>query len=56
MPIGEATREAAHEVGIPHPDGVVNADLTHEQAVHPSEGELHELDVLRSQMGGEGCY
>ena len=45
----------AYEVGIPHSDGVLHADLTHEKAVHPSERKLHELDVFCLQMRSQWC-
>ncbi|KAI3475783.1 hypothetical protein L1887_62780 [Cichorium endivia] len=39
------------EIGVPHADDVAHAHLAHEQAVHPSEGELHVLDALVVQVG-----
>lgn len=35
-----------YQVRIPHANGVLHADLSHQQAVHPSERELHKFDVL----------
>ena len=34
------------EVGIPHADRVPHTDLAHEEAVHPPETELDELDAF----------
>lgn len=41
-------REAVffRHVCVPHSDGVSDADLPHEETVHPPEGELYELDVF----------
>ena len=36
----------AHQIGIPHPYGILHAYFTHQETVHPPERELHELDVL----------
>lgn len=47
--VGESKMET-YEVGVPHADGILHADFPHEQAIHPPEGELHELHVLRLQM------
>lgn len=45
--------ERTHEVRIPHADNVLDAQLAHEEAVHPSERELDELDALLLQMRGK---
>lgn len=44
-------QQKTYQIGIPHSDGILNADLPHEKAVHPPESKLHELDVLNVQMG-----
>lgn len=45
-----------HKVGVPHPNNVLDAQLAHEQAVHPSERKLDKLDTLLPEVGGErGC-
>lgn len=36
----------SHHVSVPHPDGVLDAYLPHEETVHPPEAELYELDVF----------
>lgn len=46
----EQKMRGTYEVCIPHSNGILHANLTHEQTVHPSKGELHELDILRLQM------
>ena len=43
----------AHQIGIPHPHGILHADLAHQQAVHPPKRELHKLDALRGEVLGE---
>ena len=48
--------ERTHQIGIPHPNGILHADLAHQQAVHPPERELHELDVLGFQMRRQRSY
>ena len=46
----------AYHVRVPHADGVLERQLAHEQAVHPPEGELEELDTLLLKMGMQrGC-
>jgi hypothetical protein len=42
-----------HKVGVPHPNNVLDAQLAHEQAVHPSERKLNELDTLFLEMSGK---
>ena len=42
-----------HQIGIPHPDCILHADLAHQQAVHPSKRKLHKLDALRGKVLGE---
>lgn len=37
-------------IRVPHPDRAVNADFPHEEAIHPTEGELHKLDSLILEM------
>jgi hypothetical protein len=37
---------AFRQVGIPHPDGILHADFSHQQTIHPSKRELHEFDIL----------
>ena len=44
----------AYEVGIPHPNGILHTYLPHQQTIHPSERELHELDVLGLQVCRQG--
>lgn len=53
----ERERErATHEVGVPHADDVLDAELAHEEAVHPSERKLDELDALLLEVRRErGC-
>ena len=35
-----------YEVGVPHPYSILDTNLPHQEAVHPSERELHELDIF----------
>ena len=49
-------RVCTYQICIPHPDRVLHAYLAHEQTVHPSERELHELDVLSLEMRGKRRY
>ena len=51
----EGGKEGTHEVRVPHPDRVLDANLAHEETVHPPEGELHELYVLRIQVCCQWC-
>lgn len=44
--------QSTYQVCIPHPYCVLDRDFTHEQAIHPSEAELYELDALVLQMLG----
>ena len=44
-----------HQIGIPHPHGILHADLAHQQAVHPSECKLHKLDTLRGKVFRKRC-
>jgi len=34
------------QIGIPHPDCILDADLPHQQAIHPAKSKLHEFDIL----------
>ena len=36
----------AYQIRVPHSNGILNAYFAHEEAIHPPERELHELDVL----------
>ena len=50
------TREkATNQVSIPHAYRILHADLSHEQTIHPTECELHKLDVLRLEVCVEWC-
>jgi hypothetical protein len=42
---------STHEIGIPHPDRAPQRNLAHQQTVHPAEGKLDKLHILRLQMG-----
>lgn len=44
----------AHKVRVPHSDGILDTNLPHEQAVHPSKGELNEFDTLLFHVLGKG--
>jgi hypothetical protein len=44
-----------HQIGIPHPHGILHADLAHQQAVHPSKCKLHKFDALRSEVFRKRC-
>jgi hypothetical protein len=46
-------REKTYQIGIPHPHGILHADLAHQQAVHPSKRKLHKLDALSGEVLGE---
>ncbi|KAL3952957.1 hypothetical protein ACCO45_012900 [Purpureocillium lilacinum] len=39
--------------GVPHADGVLDADLSHQQAVHPAEAKLDKLHALLLQVLGQ---
>ena len=41
---------ALREVRVPHTDSIPHAELAHQQAVHPPECKLHELDTLLREM------
>ena len=43
-------KRKTHQIGIPHPHGILHAYLTHQQTVHPPEGKLHEFDALRREV------
>ena len=45
----------AYEVGIPHPNDVLDAHFSHEKTVHPAKGELDEFYVVLLQMRCEWC-
>ena len=48
---------STHQIGIPHPHGVLHTDLAHQQAVHPPERKLHKLDPLCGKVLREwGIY
>jgi len=40
-----------YKVSIPHPDNILYAELSHEEAVHPPERELDKLDALILEVG-----
>lgn len=53
---GTAHETETHKVGIPHAHDVLDAQLAHEEAVHPPERKLDELDAFLLEMCGErGC-
>jgi hypothetical protein len=43
--------ERTYEIRIPHPDDIPHAQFAHQEAVHPSESELDELDGLGGEVG-----
>lgn len=40
-----------YKVGVPHADGMLESNLSHQQAVHPPERELNKLDMFRLKVG-----
>jgi hypothetical protein len=42
-----------YQIRVPHPDCILDADLAHQEAVHPSETELDKVDLLVLQVLGE---
>lgn len=45
-----------NQIRVPHPNCILDADLAHQQAIHPSECELHEFYVLCVQMSGKRSW
>jgi len=51
---GSTRRERwTHEIRVPHAHDVLDAQLAHEEAVHPPERKLDELDALLLEVCGE---
>lgn len=51
----QTTKNAiAYHVRIPHANRVLDAHFPHEQAIHPSEAELHELYTFLFEVFGKG--
>ena len=46
----------AYQIGIPHPDGTLDTDLSHQETIHPPKGELHIFDALFIHMCGQWTY
>lgn len=51
-----AVDDMPYQIRVPHPNSILNTNLPHQQAIHPSEGELHKFDILRFKMGEQGCF
>lgn len=41
----------SYKVSIPHADGMLKGDLSHQQTVHPPKRELNKLDMFRLKVG-----
>lgn len=39
-----------NQVGVPHTDGISNADFAHKKAIHPTKCKLHKFDVFGLKM------
>ena len=46
----------AYQIGIPHPDGTLDTDLSHQETIHPPKSELHIFDALFIHMCGQWTY
>ena len=48
-----STRCESYQVGVPQTDDAAQGHLSHQQVVHPAEGELQVLYVVVHQVGVE---
>lgn len=57
MSIGNPVRfEKTDQVCVPHAHCAFGWDLAHQETVHPSECELHELDSLFLEVRGQRSW
>lgn len=51
--VSEMARSETHQVCVPHTNSVLDTDLTHEEAIHPPKGKLHEFNAFVLQVRRE---
>ena len=48
-------KDETYKVCIPHPNCVLDANLSHKQTIHPPEAELHVFNAFVLKVLGKTC-